>query len=114
MGDAEQRFEEDALRMFRALRFAARLGFDIESKTLAAIEKKAHLAAELAPERITQELEKLLITKKPESVFELLKMGLMDSFLIRRPDDEELFKVLNRLPQRPVDRWCGLCLALKH
>ncbi len=114
VGDPEQRFEEDALRMFRALRFAARLGFDIEANTLSAIEKKAHLAAELAPERIAQELEKLLITKKPESVFVLIRMGLMDSFLIRRPEEESLFIALNRLPQKPVDRWCGLCLALKH
>ena len=41
VGYPELRFEEDALRMFRALRFSARLGFTIEEKTLSAIEKKA-------------------------------------------------------------------------
>ena len=49
VGYPELRFEEDALRMFRALRFSARLGFTIEEKTLSAIEKKAPLAASLAP-----------------------------------------------------------------
>ena len=61
VGNPEERFEEDALRMFRALRFSARLGFDIEEKTYSAIEKKAALASELAPERIHEELEKILL-----------------------------------------------------
>ena len=114
VGEPEQRFEEDALRMFRALRFAARLGFEIEEKTLAAIEKKAHLASVLAPERICQELEKLLLTKKPEMTYDLFNMGLMDNFLIHRPEDEKPFKALSLLPQKAPDRWCGLCLLLRH
>ena len=49
--------------MFRALRFSARLGFTIEEKTLSAIEKKAPLAASLAPERVRDEVEKILLTQ---------------------------------------------------
>lgn len=114
VGDPEQRFEEDALRMLRALRFSAKLGFEIESKTLTAIEKKAHLAAELAPERITQELEKLLLTKRPGSVFSLLTMGLLDTYLVKRPENEGPFKSLANLSPKASDRWCGLCLVLRH
>ena len=112
VGEPELRFEEDALRMFRALRFAARLGFEIEPATLAAIEKKAHLASSLAPERVCQELEKLLLTKRPGSVYELLRMGLLDNYLVKRPEDDAPFKAIANLPQRPSDRWCAFCLAL--
>ena len=113
VGEPEERFEEDALRMFRALRFSARLGFDIEEKTLAAIEKKAHLAASLAPDRICQELEKLLITQRPAKVYSLLSMGLLDNYLVKRPTDEAPFKALGNFPPKATDRWCGLCIALK-
>lgn len=114
VGEPEQRFEEDALRMFRAMRFAARLGFEIEEKTLAAIEKKAHLAARLAPDRICQELEKLLLTRRPGDVYQLLSMGLLDSYLVKRPENEATFRALGRLPQKPSDRWCAFCLVLRH
>ena len=113
VGEPELRFEEDALRMFRALRFSAKLGFEIEEKTLDAIGKKAHLAASLAPERICQELERLLTSPRPAKVFELLAMGLMDNYLVKRPEDDSPYKALANLPQRPSDRWCGLCLALR-
>ena len=114
VGEAEQRFEEDALRMFRAMRFAARLGFEIEENTLAAIEKKAHLASSLAPERICQELEKLLVSRRAGDVFKLLSMGLLDSYLVKRPENETPFKALGNLPPKAADRWCAFCLALRH
>lgn len=56
------RFKEDALRMFRALRFSARLGFEIEEGTRMAIEKCAPLAADIAAERVGEELQKLLVS----------------------------------------------------
>ena len=56
VGEPAERFEEDALRMFRALRFSARLGFAVEEKTLAAIYEKAPLAASLSPERVRDEI----------------------------------------------------------
>src|SRR5262249_13544076 len=60
VGDAEVRFEEDALRMIRAVRLAATLDFTIEAATFAAIRRKAGLAAHLSGERIAGELERLL------------------------------------------------------
>ncbi|MDR3190705.1 MAG: CCA tRNA nucleotidyltransferase [Lactobacillaceae bacterium] len=60
VGQAEARFHEDALRMMRAVRFAAQLGFTIESATLAAIKDNAALLSKIAIERINIEFTKLL------------------------------------------------------
>lgn len=60
VGDAERRFEEDALRIVRALRFAARLGFSLEAQTQAAMEHKKELLKTVAAERIFAELCGLL------------------------------------------------------
>lgn len=57
VGDPEQRFEEDGLRILRALRFSARFGFPIEGKTGTAIRKKAQLLEYIAAERIFSELK---------------------------------------------------------
>ncbi|MBQ3084659.1 MAG: CCA tRNA nucleotidyltransferase [Clostridia bacterium] len=60
VGEAERRFEEDALRILRGLRFAARLGFAIEEKTAAAMVKKRELLLAIAHERVFSELCGLL------------------------------------------------------
>lgn len=65
VGDPDARFREDALRMVRAVRLAAALGFEIEPDTLAAIRANAPLVAHLSGERIGAELEKLLATPRP-------------------------------------------------
>lgn len=114
VGVAEERFEEDALRMFRALRFSARLGFDIEEKTMAAILAKAPLAAELAPERVRDEMEKLLLTRQPEKLALLMDAGLLDRYL-RRPSSVE-FRLLrlSALPRKALFRWAALCAILEQ
>ncbi|MFT9388863.1 MAG: CCA tRNA nucleotidyltransferase [Leuconostoc sp.] len=61
VGEAEVRFTEDALRMMRALRFSAQLGFDIESATRAALQRLAPNLEKIAVERIRVEWEKLLL-----------------------------------------------------
>lgn len=65
VGDPEQRFGEDALRMLRAIRFAAKLGFTIEEKTLKAIGKKAPLLAKISRERVRDEFFRILETSYP-------------------------------------------------
>jgi poly(A) polymerase len=62
IGDASQRFGEDYLRMLRAVRFAARLGFKIEAKTAAAIIARADRLAGISRERIGQEVAAMLST----------------------------------------------------
>ncbi len=67
VGIAEIRFQEDALRMFRALRFSVQLGFDIEDKTYKAILKENKLVKSLSVERVREEFTKLLIGKYLEN-----------------------------------------------
>jgi tRNA nucleotidyltransferase (CCA-adding enzyme) len=63
VGDPFSRFQEDYLRVLRAVRFAAQLGFKIESKTLSAVKKMAPKTSNLSGERIHEELEKLFSSK---------------------------------------------------
>jgi putative nucleotidyltransferase with HDIG domain len=65
VGDPRARFEEDALRMIRAVRLAATLGFGVEAETLAAMQARAGLVAHLSGERIAAELDKLLSAPQP-------------------------------------------------
>ena len=60
VGDAEKRFDEDALRIIRGIRFAGTLGYTIEEETKAAMLKKAHLLKNISKERIFVEWKKLL------------------------------------------------------
>lgn len=66
VGSAEERFGEDALRMLRAIRFSAQLGYHIEEKTREAIRMLAPSLARISAERIQTELVKLLISPHPE------------------------------------------------
>lgn len=68
VGRAEARFEEDALRILRALRFAARLGFSIEEQTARAIHEKKVLLKEVSAERIWAELKGLVMGRDAAEV----------------------------------------------
>jgi tRNA nucleotidyltransferase (CCA-adding enzyme) len=82
VGDPRKRFEEDALRMLRAVRLAATLGFEIEPATLAAIEACAPLAAHLSGERIAMELDRILAADRPSVGLRLMaETGLLGAVL---------------------------------
>ena len=72
VGEPRRRFEEDALRIVRAIRFAATLGWTIEAETLVAIRDTAPLVAHLSGERIAGELEKILHVEQPSAGLRLL------------------------------------------
>jgi putative nucleotidyltransferase with HDIG domain len=75
---SEATFSDDPLRMMRAIRFAAQLNFEIEENTLAAIASMAKRIKIVSGERIAEELNKILLTKKPSVGFDLLyKTGLL-------------------------------------
>jgi len=65
VGDAEDRFGEDALRMMRAIRFAAQLGYNIEEETYTAIIKLHRNLEKISAERIRVEMDKLLVSDHP-------------------------------------------------
>jgi putative nucleotidyltransferase with HDIG domain len=78
VGDPDRRFREDALRMVRAVRLAATLGFEIEAETLASIGRNAELARHLSGERIAAELLKLLAAPRPSVGLRLMaETGLL-------------------------------------
>jgi poly(A) polymerase len=78
IGDPRLRFAEDKLRMMRAVRFAARFGFAIEPETMAAARELAAQITQVSPERIREELTKLLTEGATRRGFELLdETGLL-------------------------------------
>jgi len=82
IGDPELRFTEDHLRMLRAVRFAARLKFDIEAETFRAIRRNAGLICRISAERVRDELVRILTEGGARRGFELLdNSGLLDYLL---------------------------------
>lgn len=69
VGQARHRFSEDALRILRALRFASTLGFSIEQSALEAMEERKASIRKVSVERITEELNKLMLGTQPAEVF---------------------------------------------
>jgi putative nucleotidyltransferase with HDIG domain len=82
IGDAELRFREDKLRMLRAVRFAARFGFEIEHKTFTAIRRHAGAITDVSAERIREELTKLLTEGAARRGFELLEKSWLLSIVL--------------------------------
>jgi tRNA nucleotidyltransferase (CCA-adding enzyme) len=122
VGNAEDRFSEDALRMFRALRFSAQLGFEIEKNTMAALIKCAPLCRALSAERVRDETEKILLSKSPELIGTALGCGLYAGRLDGGGVTGEtassaapLTDALRRLAGLPEDRplrWAALAAVL--
>ncbi len=82
IGDPERRFAEDKLRLLRAVRFAARLGFTIEPATLAAVRRRHSEISEVSAERVRDELTKMLTENHARAAFELLEStGLLEDTL---------------------------------
>ena len=81
VGDPMERFSEDALRMLRAVRFAAQLGFTIEEDTKEAIRKLAGNLAKVSVERIAVELVKILTSNHPEEIRTAYELGLTALFM---------------------------------
>lgn len=77
VGNPNNRFEEDALRMLRAIRFGAALGFEIDRDTEDAIKSNANLIQNVSGERIHIELTKTLVSKNPQHMEKLYTLGLM-------------------------------------
>ena len=81
MGDAAQRYREDPVRMLRAVRFAAKLGFRIHPDTESAIFGHAHLLADISPSRLFEETLKLFMSGKALQTFELLRQHHLFGYL---------------------------------
>ena len=113
VGDPKLRFTEDALRMFRALRFSARLGFTIEYDTCEAINDCAPLAAELAPERVRDETEKILLTSRPETIGAAISFGLMKRYISGTGWKSPNFADIAAMPRKALSRWVAFAIMLR-
>jgi len=101
--DPEKTFEDDPLRMMRAVRFATQLKFTIDPNTFKAIQNKAHRLSIISKERITDELNKIVLTPTPSDGFSmLLKSGLLNEFF---PEMVNLLGVDVRNGQRHKDNF---------
>jgi poly(A) polymerase len=82
IGDPHRRFDEDKLRMLRAVRFAARFGYAIDGATIAAIRERAAQIHQVSRERIRDEVLKMLTEGRAKRAFELLdETGLLEQIL---------------------------------
>lgn len=107
VGDPDRRFGEDGLRTLRALRFAAQLGFRLEERTAAALARAAGNAALVSPQRRRVELEKTLLSPRPQMAVEMARLGLLEPWLPRglAADGDALLQT----PAQQVPRWRAFC-----
>lgn len=104
VGEPERRFQEDALRMMRAVRFSAQLNFSIEKSTLDALKENADLIKNISIERIREEFFKLLLSEHNERLDILLSSGMTEHFLPEILGKKFDYKVLNSLSKDIVVR----------
>ncbi len=108
VGNAEHRFQEDALRMLRAIRFSAQLDFEIEPETLRAISVLAANLQKVSKERIATELTKLLLSKHPERLQLVFDTGLapfVSADFPRLTENGGLPGLSGALPEKKSLRW---------
>ncbi len=111
VGEPTERFSEDALRMLRGVRFAGQLGFDIEDKTLQAMEELAHTIDKVSAERIRVELTKLLLSNAPEKLMLAEQTGLCKEFF---PEFSEMLRTEQHNPHHCYNVGEHSLWAVKH
>jgi len=112
VGGPNTRFSEDALRMYRAFRLSAELEFEIEKETLHAIYANIGLAARISSERIRIELEKTVMSQRPEVAGEMIRVGLLGRYItVSGKSPDGLTKIAN-LPEELTLRGCAFCGVL--
>ncbi len=118
VGNADKRFKEDALRMLRALRFSAQIGFDIESETMKAIFDNAPLIKNISMERIRDEFLKLLNSDRPQKTEDIVLTGLSDYFFPELKDilkeNKNVIGVTEKCPKSYALRLAALLCGVEY
>lgn len=109
VGNASDRFQEDALRILRAIRFASRFGFDIEAETEKAIHKNKHLLVNVSEERKTSEFCKILTNADAN-----LLMKYRDVFAEFVPEIKPMFDFNQRTRWHKYDVYAHTAHAVEH
>lgn len=94
VGNPDERFTEDGLRIIRAIRFSCKLGFDIEEKTLKSIYENAEIINNISIERITEEFTKTLLSNKPHNMILLFESNILQNLGIYKNLDNDYYNVL--------------------
>ncbi len=111
VGEADDRFQEDALRMLRAVRFACQLDFSVSYLTMESILKNSDLIKKISTERIRDEFEKIIMSQNPANgILMLQKLKLLKNII---PELEEGIKC-EQLGEHIFDVWNHLLHALQH
>ena len=107
VGNPYDRFNEDGLRMIRAIRFSSKLNFLIEEETLQAIYNNAQIIKNISLERITDEFTKIILSDKPENIVYLFKTKLLKYLDISNEENkdkiEDLYKKIGLLNEIDKD-----------
>lgn len=111
VGEARERFTEDALRILRAVRFAGQLGFGIETQTYQAIREIAPNLSNVSKERILTELTKLLLSTHPERLLDVWRTG-MTPYIAH--DFSEVFENRSEQEMEGCLKRAALLPALRH
>ena len=109
VGEPHRRFEEDALRMLRGVRFGAQLGFQIEKNTYKAMRDCACKVKNLAAERARVEVEKTLLSPRPERLGEMFELGLLAPWYTGETPE---LTGLGGVACDRLARWAVLCARL--
>ena len=116
VGNAEERFTEDALRILRAVRFSAQLGFEIEENTCKAITKLAPTLEKISQERIHTELGKLLLSEHPDFINKAWELEIT-RVVLKEYDEagnkELIGKFLRELPKKISYKYSALLMHLE-
>ena len=111
VGEASERFDEDALRMLRGIRFAGQLQFELEEKTFLAIKEKAPTLVNVSAERIRTELTKLIVSKGSDKLLLAVETGLSTYFL---PELEKMLATTQENPHHCFDVGHHSLAAISH
>ena len=107
--DPYERFNEDALRIMRAFRFSAQLGFEIDIETLKAAERMRFGLERIARERIFSELIKLITSEEPKAALMLMqKADVLKTILPQYTVSERAISLLSRVPNNDIARLSAL------
>lgn len=111
VGNPKERFSEDALRMLRAVRFAAQLGFSIDEATKEAIKELAPTLSKVSKERIAVELIKILVSNHPEELRTAYELGLTRVFM---PEFDVAMETMQHNPHHKYTVGEHSIVAMQH
>ena len=111
VGEASERFDEDALRILRAVRFSAQLGFMVAEETKAAIKILAPNLRHISAERIQAELVKLLMSDHPDALRDAYELGITKAVL---PELDAAFATAQQNPHHQYTVGEHLMQSLLH